>query len=565
MKRFTAFVMAALVVLTVCEVDCFAQRGGRGGGGRGGGGRGGGFSRGGGGARSRPAPSRPSRSPSMSRPRTPSRSRPSTPSRNRPSTSRPSRPNRPSARPSIPTRPGSRPGSGNSATRPGSRPGSGNSGLRPGSGTRPGTPGTRPGTRPGSGNPGLRPGGTRPGGKPGTRPGGGTGTRPGGGKPGLKPGGGKPGAGKPGDGNRPPGTRPPGNRPGTRPPGTRPPGNRPGTRPPGNRPPGNRPGYGNRPVYRPGYWHGYRPWYRNNKYYHYRRYGYRPWAWATFGGVAAWIGYSTATPVVYDYSVSNGYVYNNGEQIAPVEEYESQATQIAESVPPPDDAAEWMSVGVFAILPQGTEEVDVTVQLAVGKNGAVAGTYYKKDGEITLPLKGAVDEQKQRVAWKVGEEDPITMETGLDSLTRDKSTVIIYFSEGVSETWDMVRIDQETAKLAQQEIQNDSMKSELVSACKELERSLNDSWKTYLALPDSVYSATAVPTKAELESVIKRYQQLQVNSTYQVITQKPEFQKTYSLLKDYLKDLDQNTKELPVPPENTDQKVEKKVTPPVSK
>ncbi|QDT96603.1 hypothetical protein [Gimesia aquarii] len=557
MKQISALALAALVMLFVCELDCFAQRGGRGGGGRGG--SRGGMSRGG--ARSRPAPSRPSRSPSMSRPsRTPSRSRPSMPSRPSPST-------RPSARPSRPSQPGKtldfsnrRPSTSRPSTRPSTRPGSGSSnpGLRPGSGTRPGgIPGTsRPGSKPGSGNPGLRPGtGTRPGGTPGTRPG----TKPGGGKPGLTPGGNRPGGNRPGtgpgNGNRPgtgkPGLKPGGGKPGKpgagRPPGNRPPGNR----PPGNRPPGNRPGYGNRPYYPPGYWHGYRPGYRYRPYYHYYRYGYRPWAWATFGGVAAWIGYSAVTtPVVYNYTVSDGYVYNDGVQVAPVEEYEAQANQIAESVPPPDEADEWMSVGVFAILPEGVEEVDVTVQLAVGKNGAVAGTYYKKEGDITLPLQGAIDEKNQRVAWKVGEEDAITMETGLDSLTKDQSKVIIYFSEGVSETWNMQRIDQETAKLAQQEIQNDSMKNELVSAYTELEKTLDDSWKSYLALPESVYSTTAVPTQAELEAVIKRYQQIQTDSKYQALTKKPEFQTTYKLLNDYLKDLQQQP-DVPAPPAAT--------------
>ncbi|QDV52059.1 hypothetical protein [Gimesia fumaroli] len=321
----------------------------------------------------------------------------------------------------------------------------------------------------------------------------------------------------------------------------------PGNRPPGNRPPGNRPGYGNKPYYPPGYWHGHRPGYRYNPYQHYHRYGYRPWAWATFGGVAAWIGYSAATPVIYNYSVNDGYVYNDGVQVASVSEYETQADQIAESVPPPDDASEWMSVGVFAILPEGVEEVDVTVQLAVGKNGAVAGTYYKKDGDITLPLKGAIDEKNQRVAWKVGEEDAITMETGLDSLTKDQSKVIIYFSEGVSETWNMQRIDEETAKLAQQEIHNEDLKGQLVTSYQELESNLDDSWKDYLALPDSIYSETAIPTKAELETVIKHYQQIQTDSKYQVLTKRPEFQKTYQLLNDYLKDLEQQP-EVPAPP-----------------
>ncbi|MCA9017590.1 MAG: hypothetical protein KDA77_19865, partial [Planctomycetaceae bacterium] len=238
----------------------------------------------------------------------------------------------------------------------------------------------------------------------------------------------------------------------------------PGLKPGGNRAGGlNRSGFANNRAYyyRPGYWTGYRSNYGFGlgygygsgygrygyyPYYHYRRYGYRPWVWATFGGLSAWIGYNSLTPVVYNYSVVDGYIYNNDAQVAPVTVYESQADQIADSVPPPENATEWMPVGVFAIVPQGTKDVDVTVQLAVGKNGAIAGTYFKKAGNISLPLQGAIDETKQRVAWKIGEEDPITMETGLDSLTRDKSTVIIYFNDGVSEIWDMLRIDQETAR-----------------------------------------------------------------------------------------------------------------------
>lgn len=245
--------------------------------------------------------------------------------------------------------------------------------------------------------------------------------------------------------------------------------------------------------------------------------------------------------------MSDGYIYNDGQQVASVSDYEAQADQIAESVPPPDDASEWMSVGVFAILPEGVEEVDVTVQLAVGKNGAVAGTYYKSDGDISLPLQGAIDEKNQRVAWKVGEEDAITMETGLDSLTKDQSKVIIYFSEGVSETWNMQRIDEDTAKKAQQEIQNGDLKSQVVASYQELESNLDDAWKDYLALPESFYSETTVPTKAELETTIGHYREIQTDSKYQSLTQRPEYQKTYQLLNDYLKSMDQQP-EVPAPP-----------------
>jgi len=104
-----------------------------------------------------------------------------------------------------------------------------------------------------------------------------------------------------------------------------------------------------------------------------------------------------------------------------------------------------------------------------------------------------------------------------------------------------------TAKLAQSEIHNEDLKNQLVTSFQELENNLDDSWKDYLALPESVFSETAVPTKTELETVIKHYQQIQTDSKYQVLTKQPDFQKTYQLLNDYLKDLEQQP-ELPTPP-----------------
>jgi len=338
---------------------------------------------------------------------------------------------------------------------------------------------------------------------------------------------------------------------------------------------GRRPGGGNysrygnnRYNYRPGYWSGYRSRYALGygfgsgygygygyyPYYHYRRYGYRPWVWTTFGGLSTWIGYNNLNPVIYDYSLNDGYIYSDGVQMAPVTAYESQAEEIVDSVPPPDDATDWMPVGIFAIVPQGTTEVNVTVQLAVGKNGAVAGTYFNKDGNITLPLQGAIDKSKQRVAWKVGEEDTITMETGLDSLTKDKSKVIIYFTGGTSEVWEMLRIDEETAKLAQQELQVDDLKYELLGSFQELEQTLDDAWKDYLALPENFSATGTIPSVEELEAIVKNYQQIQLDSTYQVITNRQEFQNTYQLLTDYLKSLQEQQKitvqkKLPTPPQ----------------
>ena len=85
-------------------------------------------------------------------------------------------------------------------------------------------------------------------------------------------------------------------------------------------------------------------------------------------------------------------------------------------------------------------------QLAISQDGTISGTFLNRAAEVTLPLLGSLDRTTQRAAWKVGEEDAIVMETQLESLTQDQSTILMYFEEGVTESWWMFRIDQETAE-----------------------------------------------------------------------------------------------------------------------
>ena len=97
-------------------------------------------------------------------------------------------------------------------------------------------------------------------------------------------------------------------------------GAKPGLRPgQGGRPaPGQRPANltasrpGNRSIQPgrwPGDWHG---WNRNDwNHGHWGRHHYYPWAWAGWGALGAWVGSGDwDTPIIYDYGVDNGYVYN---------------------------------------------------------------------------------------------------------------------------------------------------------------------------------------------------------------------------------------------------------------
>ncbi|HIE98621.1 MAG TPA: hypothetical protein EYQ63_16835 [Fuerstia sp.] len=428
--------------------ETHAQRG-RGGGGRGGGG----ISRGGGGI------SRPSagRSPSMSRP---SVSRPST----RPSPSRPT-----ISRPSTGLPSSSRPSTGRPAT---GLPSTG----RPSTGL---PSGGRPSTRPSQGQLNNFLNLDRPGSRPGTRPGGGaagdflqnrpaqlpsTGQRPGTGTPGNRPGGGnnigndvninignRPNVGN-NVGNRPvnlPANRLPGagHGPGHRPPGTRPPGYRPpGTRPPDYRPPGYRPPYhGHLPRYGAGYW-------GRQAAYHWgwHNHAHNWWKWATAATVTRWVVRGFGQPIYYSYGDNIYYegdnVYYNNEVVATTDEYAEQAQTIASNVPDvAPDKVEWMSLGVFALTQKDDDSVEdstLFLQLAISKEGIIAGTFQNTATDQSFEVQGTIDTKSQRAAWgPVGEDWPI-METGIYNLSENQAGALLHFADGQTQEWSMVRLDE---------------------------------------------------------------------------------------------------------------------------
>lgn len=412
------------VVLLMATGDAWS-RGGRGGGG---GGRvGGGFS-GGGGGLSRPSPSI-SRSPSMSRP---SASRPSMPSASFPNTSRPAA----GARPSVGTRP--------------------STGARPSVGARPGT-----GARPGDGAAAARPssrqlqnfldipssGTARPGTFPSTRPS-------------------NVGGGAAADflqGNRPATLPAGGQRPGV--------GERPGV--------GNRPGAGDRPLtqHRPDRIENRQQWQdnrlqrrdevRHQVHDHHPRLDFwsnypgwaawritRPYRWATWVSLTGWVGNAWSEPVVYSYGDNVYYednsVYYGDQVVATAEEYAEQAEAIVASAPEvAPENEEWMPLGVFALTQDGQwsgPDPSLFLQLAISKEGVIAGTLHNTATDSTQTIEGLADKKSQRCAWNVvGKTRPI-METGIGSLTEETAPALVHFADGQTQQWLMVRLEEPSAQ-----------------------------------------------------------------------------------------------------------------------
>ena len=174
---------------------------------------------------------------------------------------------------------------------------------------------------------------------------------------------------------------------------------------------------------------------------------WRPAAW---GAVTGWTLARWNRPVTYNYGQNIYYegdqVYSGEEPIATAEEYTTQAEEIATSVPEvSSDDVEWLPLGVFAVTADGQADgADPTLflQLAVSKEGIIAGTLQNAATDSVQSIEGMVDAESQRSAWTVvGESRPI-METGISNLTEDTAPALVHFEDGQTQQWLLVRLDE---------------------------------------------------------------------------------------------------------------------------
>jgi hypothetical protein len=153
----------------------------------------------------------------------------------------------------------------------------------------------------------------------------------------------------------------------------------------------------------------------------------RPYRWATWSAVTSWFPWGWNQPTVYDYGTNIYYsgdqVYYDNQPYASADEYTEQAYEIAQSGEQPADSEEWMSLGVFAITPDGDASElrhPWFVQLAVSKSGAIAGSFYDQSSDKSAEIEGAVDKKSQQIAFcREGQDRPNWNSAGIANLSED--------------------------------------------------------------------------------------------------------------------------------------------------
>jgi hypothetical protein len=238
---------------------------------------------------------------------------------------------------------------------------------------------------------------------------------------------------------------------------------------------------------RVGYWHGWADgvrfgwggyhyhnnWFTGNWWYshpgaccgwhYYYRFNYYPWsywwrrpAWGVFGTWFAWSATTPAwsQPIYYDYGTGgnvtyqNNNVYINGQQVASAEEFAESAAALATVDPPASqeeaENSDWLPLGTFAVSTgEKDTEPNRVVQIAVNKQGIIAGTLYNYDTDKAVAVQGQVDKETQRVAFRLGDSQDVVAETGLYNLTQDEAPLLVHFGPDRVENYLLVRLEQD--------------------------------------------------------------------------------------------------------------------------
>ena len=143
-------------------------------------------------------------------------------------------------------------------------------------------------------------------------------------------------------------------------------------------------------------------------------------------------------------------VYVDGKKAATATQYSQQAIALANepaaqpAAPTPPAAGQppaWLPLGVWALAPEEQGEAYMFFQLSIDHKGVVSGAYQNVLSGEKSPISGQVDENTQRVAWKIGANHTV-IETGLANLTQEVTSCLVHFGPDLTQTWLLVRLKQ---------------------------------------------------------------------------------------------------------------------------
>jgi hypothetical protein len=82
------------------------------------------------------------------------------------------------------------------------------------------------------------------------------------------------------------------------------------------------------------------------------------------------------------------------------------------------------------------------LQLAISKEGIIAGTFQNTATDASFEVQGTIDTESQRAAWGPVEKQWPIMETGIYNLSENEAGALLHFEDGTTQEWTMFRLDE---------------------------------------------------------------------------------------------------------------------------
>jgi hypothetical protein len=162
-----------------------------------------------------------------------------------------------------------------------------------------------------------------------------------------------------------------------------------------------------------------------------------PYRWASWSSVTGWCGYSGSYAQSVQYEYTDDGVYANGQEVQVDDGYTQQARQLAKAgadlLKQKIDAQEaekleWLPLGVFSLCDSEVGNPTIFLQLAISREGIIAGSYANTQTNENLSVQGGADRESTRIAFTCGSHDDVVVETGLYNVTEDQSSAMIHYA-----------------------------------------------------------------------------------------------------------------------------------------
>jgi hypothetical protein len=107
-----------------------------------------------------------------------------------------------------------------------------------------------------------------------------------------------------------------------------------------------------------------------------------------------------------------------------------------------------------------------------------------------------------------------------------------------------------SASIAQQQgvSESDVLRGQLTQLAPELYELLDAQWKSYLALPSSLFVGAEHPKPEQLAATVRNFDNVATDARFRQLASRPEFQSVYGILKHYQQSLTASSPALQLPP-----------------